>query len=174
MRFGSIHGKPTERLYEITDELRYDGSFAELEPQLAGYDAIFVAGVNSHCRNGILKYCKNNSIPGFFLPHVGDVIMQEAEHVQSFDSPVLYVNRKELEPEYAIGKRLFDIVSSGLALILLLIAALLLVFPAVRQMGLLGFGVADSPQRIQQNAVQQAQDVADQINERIQRTGEIP
>lgn len=119
MRFGSIHGKPTERLYEITDELRYDGSFTELEPQLAGYDAIFVAGVNSHCRNGILKYCKNNSVPGFFLPHVGDVIMQEAEHVQSFDSPVLYVNRKELEPEYAIGKRLFDIVSSGLALILL-------------------------------------------------------
>lgn len=119
MRFGSIHGKPTERLYEITDELQYDGSFTDLEPQLAGYDAIFVAGVNSHCRNGILKYCKSNSIPGFFLPHVGDLIMQGAEHVQSFDSPVLYVNRKVLEPEYAIVKRLFDIVSSGLALLLL-------------------------------------------------------
>lgn len=119
MRFGSVHGKPTERLYEITDELQYDGSFVELEPQLAGYDAVFVAGVNSRCRNGILKYCKENSIPGFFLPHVGDTIMQDAVHVKSFDSPVLYVNRKVLDPEYAIIKRVFDIVSSGLALILL-------------------------------------------------------
>ena len=118
-RFGTIHGKPTERLYEITDELQYDGSFSELKESLQGYDAIFVAGINSRCRNGILKYCKENSVPGFFLPHVGDTIMQEATHVQSFDSPVLYVNRKALNPEYEIVKRLFDIVSSGLALIIL-------------------------------------------------------
>ena len=118
-RFGTIHGKPTERLYEITDELQYDGSFSELKERLEGYDAIFVAGINSRCRNGILKYCKENSVPGFFLPHVGDTIMQEAFHVQSFDSPVLYVNRKALNPETEIVKRLFDIVTSGIALIVL-------------------------------------------------------
>ena len=119
MRFGSIRGKPMQRLYEITDELEYDGSFTDLEDRLKGYDSIFVAGVNSRCRNGILKYCKENHIPGFFLPHVGDLIMQEAMHVQSFDSPVLYVNRKLLKPEFAACKRLFDIASSGFALLLL-------------------------------------------------------
>ena len=118
-RFGAVRGKPTERLYEITDELQYDGTFIDLEKYLKGYDAIFVAGVNSKCRNGILKYCKENSVPGFFLPHVGDTIMQEAVHVQSFDSPVLYVNRTVLSPEYAIIKRIFDLLTSGLALILL-------------------------------------------------------
>ena len=118
-RFGSIKGKPTERLYEITDELQYDGSFIDLQEHLEGYDAVFVAGVNSKCRNGILKYCKENSIPGFFLPHVGDTIMQEAAHVQSFDSPVLYINRTVLSPEYAIIKRAFDMIASGAALILL-------------------------------------------------------
>ena len=118
-RFGSIKGKPMERLYRIVDELQYDGTFRDLEPYLSGYDAIFVAGVNSRCRNGILKYCKENSVRGFFLPHVGDTIMQEATHVQSFDSPVLYVNRKVLEPEYAFLKRAFDIISSGVALIIL-------------------------------------------------------
>ena len=118
-RFGTIRGKPTERLYEITDELQYDGSFTDLQEHLEGYDAIFVAGVNSRCRNGILKYCKENRIHGLFLPHVDDAIMQEAVHVRSFDSPVLYVNRKVLNPEYAIIKRAFDILSSGLALILL-------------------------------------------------------
>ena len=118
-RFGSIKGKPTERLYKIIDELQYDGSFANLKEKLQGYEAIFVAGVNSKCRNGILKYCKENSIPGFFLPHVGDTIMQEAIHVKAFDSPVLYVNRTIPKPEYAIIKRIFDIITSGTALIIL-------------------------------------------------------
>ena len=118
-RFGNMGGKPTERLYQVTDEIQYDGPFSELEEHLSGYDAVFVAGVNSRCRNGILKYCKTNGIPGFFLPHVGDTIMREAQHVKSFDSPVLYVNRTVLNPEYDIIKRAFDIVSSAAALILL-------------------------------------------------------
>ncbi len=118
-RFGATRGKPMERLYEIVDELKYDGSFHELEPKLKDYDAFFVAGVNSRCRNGILKYSKRNEIPCFVLPHIGDAIMQEAIHIQSFDSPVLYVNRTYVDPLYALVKRTFDIVVSGLALIIL-------------------------------------------------------
>ena len=118
-RFGSISGKPSERLYKITSELMFDGSFTDLEPHLAGYDAIFVAGVNSHCRNGVLKYCKEKNIHGFFLPHVGDMIMQEAQHIQSFDSPVLFVTRTILKPEYRIIKRVFDFTASLAGLIIL-------------------------------------------------------
>ena len=118
-RFGSIKGKPIERVYEITDELRFNGSFKEIEDKLKGYDAIFVAGLNSSCRNGILKYCKENNVQGFFLPHIGDTIMQDAQHVRALDSPVLFVSRKELSPEYAFIKRVFDIISSGISLILL-------------------------------------------------------
>ena len=118
-RFGAVHGKPIERLYEITDEIEFDGSFQEIRDKLDGYDAVFVAGVNSDCRNGILKYCKTKGMPGFFLPHIGDVIMQEATHIQSFDSPVLFVNRTLTQPHYAFFKRAFDIVSSGVALIIL-------------------------------------------------------
>lgn len=119
IRFGTIKGKPTERMYVITDELQYDGSFAGLKDKLEGYDTIFVAGVNSRCRNGILKYCKENNVYGLFLPHIGDTIMQDAKHVPAFDSPVLAISRKELSPEFAIIKRLFDIIASGVALIIL-------------------------------------------------------
>ncbi len=119
-RFGSIKGKPSERIYKIAEEFQYDGkSFEEIRPRLKGYDAIFVAGVDSRCRNGIVKYCKEESIPGFFLPHVGDVIMQEALHIQSFDSPVLYVTRTQLKPEYRIIKRGFDCAASLLGIIIL-------------------------------------------------------
>ena len=119
IRFGSIKGKPTERMYKITRELMYDGSFRELKKELEGYDAVFVAGVNSKCRNGILKYCKEKGISGFFLPHIGDVIMQEAAHVQAFDSPVMYVTRSMPKPEYRLMKRVFDILISlaGLAVL---------------------------------------------------------
>lgn len=118
-RFGSIKGKPSERLYVITDELMYDGNFKDLRDKLKGYDAIFVAGVNSRCRNGILKYCKEESVPGFFLPHVGDVLMQESIHIQSFDSPVLFVTRTVMNPEYRIVKRIFDFCLSLFGIIIL-------------------------------------------------------
>lgn len=116
-RLGTLGGKPTERLYKITRELQYDGSFHDLEKELMGFDAVFVAGVNSRCRNGILKYCKAHDIPGFFLPHVGDVIMQEAVHVQAFDAPVLHVKRSAPSPEYRIMKRLFDVALSLLCIV---------------------------------------------------------
>ena len=47
VRLGNIQGKPLERIYEIADELQYDGSFPNLQDKLEGYDTIFVAGLNS-------------------------------------------------------------------------------------------------------------------------------
>jgi len=119
-RFGSVTGKPTERLYKIVKELKFDGTFDEIRPELEkGYEAVFVAGLNSRCRNGILKYCEDHGIRGFFLPHVGDVIMQGAQHIQAFDTPVMMVRRKTLRPEYRIVKRILDFVFSLLGLIVL-------------------------------------------------------
>lgn len=119
LRMGSIRDNTTKRLYQIEEELSYTGdSFQEIRDRLEGYEAIFVAGVASRCRNGILKYCKETGTPGFFLPHIGDVIMQEAFHIQTFDSPILYVARTYLKPEYAVFKRCFDIVGSLLGLLI--------------------------------------------------------
>ena len=118
-RFGTLGGKQTERLYTIKKELEFDGDFVDIKEELQNYDIVFVAGVNSRCRNGILKYCKETGTPGFFLPHVGDIIMQEAKHIQAFDSPLLLVKRKTVNQEFAIIKRVFDIVASALGGIIL-------------------------------------------------------
>ena len=119
IRFGAVSGKPIERQYKIEDAIKFDGEFKEIKDKLADYDAVFVAGVNSKCRNDILKYCKFNSLPGFFLPHVGDAIMQGATHIQSFDSPVLFVDKTSIDPLYAFIKRAFDIFASGIAIVIL-------------------------------------------------------
>lgn len=118
-RFGTLKGKPTERLYQVVKEIQFDGPFEEIKDQIREYDAVFVAGLNSHCRNGILKYCEEHNIRGFFLPHVGDVIMRGAEHLQSFDSPVLMVRKKVIQPGYKIVKRTFDFVVSLIGIIVL-------------------------------------------------------
>lgn len=118
-RFGAITGKPMERLYKIEKEIQFDGSFPEIQNELDKYDAVFVAGVNSRCRNGILKHCEINGIRGFFLPHVGDVIMQGAQHIQAFDSPVLMATRKTLSPEHRAIKRSIDFIVSLAGLIVL-------------------------------------------------------
>ena len=120
-RIGSMSGKPTERLYKIIKEIEFDGPFEEIREELeqGNYDAVFVAGVNSRCRNGILKYCELNNVRGFFLPHVGDVIMQGAQHIQSFDTPVLMARRMTIRLEYRAIKRAFDVVASLLGLVIL-------------------------------------------------------
>lgn len=119
-RFGSVSGKPIERMYRVCEELQYTGDdFEEIRDKVQQYDAVFVAGINSKCRNGIAKYCAENDIPGFFLPHVGDVIMQGASHVKTFSSPVFFLSQKEIPLEYRITKRLLDMVLSLFGLVLL-------------------------------------------------------
>ena len=112
-RFGSIAGKPVGKIYKIEKELQYRGlGFQEIKHELTGFEAVFVAGVSSRCRNGILKYCAEQNIPGFFLPHVGDVLMRGAMHIQSFTSPVMYFSKKEIKPEYLFMKRCLDFFAS--------------------------------------------------------------
>ncbi|MBR5768134.1 MAG: sugar transferase [Clostridia bacterium] len=118
-RFGNVTGKPAGRIYRIESELMYNGGFDGIKDKLDGFDAIFVAGLNSGCRNGILKYCQDRNKPVFFLPHIGDVIVRGSTHIQSFDSPVLYVTRSAPSPEYRVIKRAFDIVSSLIGIIVL-------------------------------------------------------
>ena len=117
-RFGSVAGKPVGRIYQVVDELKYDGyRFKEIKDKLEGYEAIFVAGINSRCRNGISKYCVEKNIPGYFLPHVGDILMRGAAHIQTFTSPVLFFSKKYPTIEYLFCKRAFDIIMSLLGII---------------------------------------------------------
>ena len=69
--------------------------------------------------DALCAYCIRENVRGFFLPHIGDVIMSGAEHIKSFTTPVLSVRRAAKSFEYLFVKRLFDIFASGLGLIIL-------------------------------------------------------
>lgn len=53
------------------------------------------------------------------VPRIGDVIMSGAIKMHLFHLPMIMVHRYNPNPEFVIGKRIFDIVSSGVVLLLL-------------------------------------------------------
>ena len=110
-----------QKVYEITHlENRFDirskckstDDVFELLPQMKEYQAVIVSGVEATMRNGIVKECIEKDVDCFFIPHVGDVIIAGARHVQSFSVPIMEARRAMPKPEYAAVKRLMDVAFS--------------------------------------------------------------
>ena len=80
---------------------------------LKGMEVVFLCGIHSRDRNRILKYCVANDISAYAIPRIGDVLMSGAKRIHMFHLPMLRVGRCHPSPEYALVKRLFDIVSSA-------------------------------------------------------------
>lgn len=104
--------------FKVTDVLHVNEAIQH--PEL-GEDikAVFLSGVHSHQRNIILKECVERGILCYMVPRIGDVIMSGAIKVHLFHLPMMMVHRYNPNPEFVIGKRIFDIVSSGVVLLLL-------------------------------------------------------
>lgn len=108
-----------QRKFEV---IRMETTVACIEGQcrcLDGAEVVFLCGVHSHDRNTILKYCVEHGIVVYLLPRIGDTIMNGAKPMHLFHMPFLRVGRYDPSPEYMLLKRTFDIVVSGVALLVL-------------------------------------------------------
>ena len=99
----------------VTLEECLAGDFCVLD----GMQTVFLCGISSHDRNLILKQCVERGITVYVLPKIGDIIMSGAKQMHLFHLPFLRVGRYDPVPEYLFFKRLFDILVSACALILL-------------------------------------------------------
>lgn len=86
---------------------------------LSDAEVVFLCGVHSHERNAVLKYCVECGIAVYVLPRIGDTIMSGATPMHLFHLPFLRVGRYDPSPEYLLAKRLFDVIVSGIALVVL-------------------------------------------------------
>lgn len=104
--------------------------YGELLREIEGFKVVFVVGIPATLRNSVAKYCVENAVQGYIVPHVGDIIMAGAQHMLMFSVPVMRVRRAEPRAEYLIVKRLIDIFVSIIALVILspvmLVTALLI------------------------------------------------
>lgn len=99
----------------VTVEECLAGNFSVLDRM----QTVFLCGIGSHNRNLILKQCVERGITVYVMPKIGDIIMSGAKQMHLFHLPFLRVSRYDPAPEYLFFKRLFDILVSACALIVL-------------------------------------------------------
>ena len=107
-----------DKKFKVLFEIKSDTCINDLSI-LNKVETVFLSGIHSHDRNIILKYCVSNGINVYVIPRVGDVIMSGARKMHMFHLPMLRVGRYNPNPEFLFIKRLFDILSSLIALIIL-------------------------------------------------------
>lgn len=76
-----------------------------------------MAGVHSHDRNIILKYCVEHDITALVIPRIGDVLMAGAHRMHLFHLPIMRVGRYSPSFVYVIIKRVMDIVFALVGLV---------------------------------------------------------
>lgn len=114
----SIHELHSDDWDSLTWEEKDQREKIYIEEVLSGVDAVFLSSLHSHDRNQIVKYAVHKDIVTWCIPRIGDVIMAGADKAHLFHLPMLRVGRYNPTPEYLIAKRAFDIVLSGIALII--------------------------------------------------------
>lgn len=84
---------------------------------LNGVEVVFICGERSHERNQILKHCTKQGICVYVIPCIEDVIMSGGKRTPLFHMPMVRVERYNPSLEFLFFKRLFDIVSSALVIL---------------------------------------------------------
>ena len=94
------------------------------------YQGVVVWDVPQHIRNNILKFCYSKSIRVYMMPKISDVIVQGADVLHFFDTPILLTREYPLNFEQRCIKRAIDIFCSIVLIILtapiMLITAILI------------------------------------------------
>ena len=112
--------KKTAIIYKTHDELQSLIENYGLSKKFGdnGIEVVCMRDVQSHERNQILKYCINHKITVYVVPRVGDMLMRGAQDLHMLHLPIVRLARYKPSVEYAFAKRFFDILFSGIGLIL--------------------------------------------------------
>lgn len=80
--------------------------------EIEGCDVVFITGVDAALANGMAKLCLDMDIRGYFVPHIGHIILAGAQYMSTFSVPILKVQRTRQYSVYRLLKRLFDFVAA--------------------------------------------------------------
>ena len=107
-----------DKKFEVEKKISVEECLSNMKI-LDSTEAVFLSGIHSHERNVILKYCIDKNVRAYVIPRIGDVIMSGAKKMHMFHLPILRVERYSPTPEYCFIKRLFDVLLSALAILIL-------------------------------------------------------
>ena len=103
--------------YIITKLLPASEGLEHICQELHNYDAVVINDIEAQLRNDILKYCYAHQIRAYVAPKVSDIIIKGGENINLFETPLILVKGKAMTVPQKIVKRIFDIIVSGLVLL---------------------------------------------------------
>lgn len=105
--------------YVIKDKISVDEDESIIYERMKGYDAVLLNDLPSSKKNKLEKMCYKMNKRVYFMPKISDILVKHSEELNIIDTP-LFLNRNNgISLAQRFIKRLFDIVLSFLALVLL-------------------------------------------------------
>jgi len=103
--------------YRVAKLIPADEGLESICRQIVNYDAVIINDVPAQLRNDLLKFCYRNKIRTYLTPKITDIVMQGAEKVNLFDTPLLLVKGTGLSAVQLAVKRILDLVLCLIAMI---------------------------------------------------------
>ena len=117
--------------FRVKERLSAESDPEQVRKKIDENHTVILWDIPAEKRNRIFKYCYENSKRIYVMPNISDIILNGAEPVHLFDTPLLLTDGNPLEYEERVIKRFFDILLS-LILIVLLSPLMLITALAIR------------------------------------------
>ena len=110
--------------YRIVETHKYEedengSNIEEVEQVIGRFSTIIISRVDSSVRNDLLKYCYDHDIDVILPPRISDIMIRGAKDLNQFDSPFISCRNSSMSSWQLFVKRLFDIIGSLFAIIIL-------------------------------------------------------
>ena len=105
--------------YHVAEMVHYSISEEELTEKMEKYDAVLISDVPSYYKNKVLKLCLDYDKRVYLVPKISDIIVKYSDELNLIDTPLFLARNTGMSCFESFIKRVFDIVLSGFALIIL-------------------------------------------------------
>lgn len=105
--------------YHVAKMVHYSIEENELVEEMGKYDAVLISDVPSYYKNRVLKLCLDNNKRVYLVPKISDIIVRYSDELNLIDTPLFLARNTGMSFFESLVKRIFDIVLSAAALIIL-------------------------------------------------------
>lgn len=103
----------------ICAAINVDEGFERISACLPEYDAVVICDTPNEIRNDIMKFCFKHKILAYVTPKISDILIRGSEELHILDTPLLVSRNFGAKLEQKVLKRLFDLIVSAAALVIL-------------------------------------------------------
>ena len=105
--------------YHVAEMVHYSIPEEDLIEKMEKYDAVLISDVPSYYKNRVLKICLDYDKRVYLVPKISDIIVRYSDELNLIDTPLFLARNTGMSFFESLVKRIFDIVLSAAALIIL-------------------------------------------------------